>query len=125
MAIKIVGLDSKGGSPGFDVRFVEALNIGPPVLVEPGVDGFTIELVDTITGNIAATEVTFSIDVDGNGVIDPLSEIGLYTFENLIPGNYTIRQGSRSGWIQSSPPNLQSFPYNGEYRSTYPKFGFW
>jgi hypothetical protein len=51
---------------------------------------------------------TRSIDLDGNGVIDPATEAGWYDFENLTPGLYFTRGPASfglapAGWIQTSP----------------------
>ena len=78
---------------------------------EPGLDGWTIELLDSTTGNLVASQVTQSVDVDQSGGIDPFTERGLYWFEDVTstPGNlscclYTIREVQQLGWSQTFPP---------------------
>jgi hypothetical protein len=48
---------------------------------ETGLDGVTIDVVDVDTQVTVATGVTGSIDLDGDGSIDPQTESGLYEFE--------------------------------------------
>ncbi|APZ90449.1 sodium/calcium exchanger 1 [Fuerstiella marisgermanici] len=67
---------------------------------EPYLNGWTITLRDE-SGNIVATTTTADIDRNGNGSIDPTRERGVYRFENLLPGNYTVSEERRAGWIQS------------------------
>jgi|GEM_PF-2571498 len=69
---------------------------------EPGLDGWTIELVDMNTGQIVATTTTASIDVNGNGAIDPETESGLYSFAGLAPGPYEVREIQQVGWRQTT-----------------------
>jgi len=85
---------------------------------EPGLDGWTIELVDPASGAVLATQVTASIDVDDNGVIDPVTEAGLYAFEDVPLGTYTVREVARSGWVQSAPQTN----YSGGYVLNQPHF---
>ncbi|QDV81438.1 Serine-aspartate repeat-containing protein D precursor [Stieleria magnilauensis] len=70
--------------------------------VEPGLDGWTIQAVNSRTGESFLT-VTSSVDLDGNGVIDPISEQGLYEFSALPPGGYEVFERLEDGWIPSSP----------------------
>ncbi|MDP6542587.1 MAG: SdrD B-like domain-containing protein [Phycisphaerae bacterium] len=70
---------------------------------ELGLDGWTIELVDPATGDVIETQVTASLDVDESGAIDPETEMGLYSFEDLIPGDYELREVLQDGWAQTYP----------------------
>jgi len=70
---------------------------------ETGLDGWTIELLDYATGTVVDSVVTASVDVDGDGVIDPASESGLYAFENVVRGEYDIREVSQDGWWRTAP----------------------
>ncbi|KKN79886.1 hypothetical protein LCGC14_0335140, partial [marine sediment metagenome] len=70
---------------------------------EPGMDGWVIELTDTDTGGLIATAVTTSMDLNGDGSIDPETEAGLYTFDHLLPGDYEIHEVARQGWTQTAP----------------------
>ncbi|GEM_PF-2418172 len=70
---------------------------------EVGLDGWTIELVDPLTGAVLATRVTHSVDLNGNGTINPQTERGIYTFENVVPGNYEVREVLQEGWVPTAP----------------------
>ncbi len=69
---------------------------------EPFLNGWTIELLNA-AGNVAATTTTMDMDVDGSGAIDPETETGLYWFDGLIAGSYTVREVRPTGWVQSAP----------------------
>jgi Tol biopolymer transport system component len=56
---------------------------------EPSLDGWTIELVDASTGQIIQTQVT--------------AEGGIYTFADIVPGEYEVRELLQSGWAQTCP----------------------
>src|SRR5262249_31440272 len=45
---------------------------------EPGLNGWTIQLVDSTTGAVVATQVTHTIDRNGDRIIAPETEQGLY-----------------------------------------------
>ncbi|MHC4563219.1 MAG: SdrD B-like domain-containing protein [Planctomycetota bacterium] len=70
---------------------------------EPGLNDQTVELVDTATGNVLATTVTGDEDLDGNGVIDPATERGLYEFAGFDTGNHEVRYVVPYGREQTSP----------------------
>ncbi len=55
---------------------------------EPNICGWTIELVDA-SNVVVATTTTNSA--------------GLYTFANVCPGTYTVREVQQSCWIQTAP----------------------
>ena len=71
---------------------------------EVGQNDVIVELIDA-DGGVVAQRVTMSIDLDGDGSINALVEQGLYAFEGLLPGIYTVRQQVPSGFAQTSPPN--------------------
>ncbi len=50
---------------------------------EPGIDGVTVQLLDTATGNVIGQTVT--------------AAGGAYQFPNLIPGTYAVRFGTTDG----------------------------
>ena len=56
---------------------------------EPGMDGQ--EIVLNYRGTFFGFDATRSIDLDGNGRIDPATESGWYSFEGLLPGIYFVR----------------------------------
>jgi len=70
---------------------------------EVGLDGWTIELVDLETGDVAATAVTESVDLDESGTIDPETESGLYAFADLWEGVYEARPAPPIGWVSTTP----------------------
>ncbi|MEE8450566.1 MAG: beta-propeller fold lactonase family protein [Thermoguttaceae bacterium] len=70
---------------------------------EPGLDGWTIELVDPATGTVIDTRMTAGIDLDGDRRIDPETETGLYSFDGLLPGNYEVREVLQPDWVQTLP----------------------
>ncbi|MCA9260723.1 MAG: hypothetical protein KDA61_16030, partial [Planctomycetales bacterium] len=80
---------------------------------EPGLDGWTIELLNLATGQVAATTTTMSMDVDHNGRIDSATELGLYWFEGLDPGEYQIREVLQDGWVQTTPDPAPVFVDHG------------
>src|SRR5207245_12516 len=55
---------------------------------EPGLPNWTIDLIDPATGNVLQTTTT---DSNGN-----------YTFANLSPGTYRVREVGQAGWIQTT-----------------------
>jgi hypothetical protein len=55
---------------------------------EPGLQGWTIDLLNA-AGNVVATTVT---DVNGN-----------YSFTGVGPGTYTVQEELQPGWIQTDP----------------------
>jgi len=58
-------------------------------LGEPGLDAWTIELVNSDTGGIVDTQVT-----DGDGT---------YSFAEVRPGNYVVREVLQPLWVGSAP----------------------
>jgi Ca2+-binding RTX toxin-like protein len=78
---------------------------------EHGLDGWTIELRD-VEGNLLATTVTSSIDLNEDGAIDPFTESGLYSFtdkrvggnvESLEQGIYLVSEVQQVGWNATRP----------------------
>ena len=55
---------------------------------DPGLSGWTVDLLDSV-GNIVATTVT-----DSNGD---------YSFSDLGPGTYTVQEDLQPGWVQTAP----------------------
>ncbi|HEY6565605.1 MAG TPA: SdrD B-like domain-containing protein, partial [Pirellulaceae bacterium] len=78
---------------------------------EPGLNGWIIELRDP-EGDIVATTTTMDMDLNQDGVIDPLAETGLFWFvdetvgglvPNLDPGTYQLTESQRNGFSQTLP----------------------
>src|SRR5262249_13832734 len=81
---------------------------------EPGLNGWTIGLLDPITGDRVATAVTASRDTNGDGQIDPETEQGLYQFL-AAPGNYKVREAHQDGWTETFPTGpTERVSVNGE-----------
>ncbi len=70
---------------------------------EVGIDGVTVELVDPQTSNVLATQVSASVDVNGDGQIQAATESGLYQFVGISPGTYFVRQQIPAGYRQTLP----------------------
>lgn len=68
---------------------------------EPWMNGFVFELVNS-AGRVVATATSRDIDRNGDGVIQQETERGWYRFDNLMPGNYTVREVVPEGWVQSA-----------------------
>ncbi len=70
---------------------------------EPGLDGWTIELVDALTQAVTQSQVTHSADLNMDGMIDDITERGLYWLEDVPAGDYYVREVPQDGWLQTSP----------------------
>src|SRR5262249_13016824 len=70
---------------------------------EPGLNGWTVELVNRHTDQVVARQVTADVDLDGDGVIDPERERGIYRFDPVEPDNYEVREVLQDGWRQTFP----------------------
>jgi protocatechuate 3,4-dioxygenase beta subunit len=58
---------------------------------DPGVSNWTVFLDTNGNNNLDSGEVSTTTDSSGN-----------YTFENLGPGSYTVREVQQAGWIQTT-----------------------
>ncbi len=83
-------------------KFEDSNGDGSADLLEHGVNGWEVQLLDQ-DGNVLATQVTASVDLNDDGTIDPVTESGLYSFTDLVPGTYTVSESPRAGWVQSFP----------------------
>jgi len=72
---------------------------------EPGLDGWLIQLLDQ-NGDPVAEQSTHSEDVNGNGMIDPETERGLYRFTGVASGTYTVAEVLQPGRRQTFPQIL-------------------
>ena len=68
---------------------------------EPGLNGWTIEL--THPDGTVTSLVTHSMDLDGDGAIDPITEQGLFWFTDLPPGTYDVSEVQQAGWLKTLP----------------------
>jgi len=80
---------------------------------ETGIDGVTLELVDASTGHVLASRISADLDINGDGTIDPLTETGLFVFEGLLPGSYTLRLDGADDWVQTSMADTITFLSGG------------
>lgn len=69
---------------------------------EAWLNGWQMQLLDPI-GNIVDTTFTRNIDLDGNGQINPATEMGVYLFEGVQNGNYRVEEVLKQSWVQSYP----------------------
>lgn len=72
---------------------------------EEGLDGWEIELFDD-QGNVIATTITMSMDLDGDTQIDPITEQGLFWFDNVPAGAYQVGEVLTPDWKQTVPDVL-------------------
>jgi uncharacterized repeat protein (TIGR01451 family) len=84
--LKFIDLNGNGIQDGFDVGF----------------NGVTIELLNA-AGIVIDQDVTHSVDLNGDGLIDPFTEQGLFFFKNLHPGSYTLREIVPPNFVQTVP----------------------
>jgi hypothetical protein len=68
---------------------------------EPWLNGFVFELVDQ-SGKVVAATSSRDIDRNGDGQIQAEQERGWYRFENVAPGQYTVREVLPEGWVQTA-----------------------
>ncbi|MEF8788159.1 MAG: SdrD B-like domain-containing protein, partial [Planctomycetota bacterium] len=104
------------GTPGVLSGEVAA-RLDPVVHDEPGrlidmpreqlLASLPVELRDD-DGNLLTTVGTGPIDRNADGEIDPRTEAGQYSLDDLAPGRYTVRQGEAVAWEQTYPSGSQS-----------------
>jgi hypothetical protein len=61
-------------------------------LDEPGLDGWRIELIDPETRELVAVQQSRSMDRDGDGEINLVTESGWYEFTGVPTGEFEVRQ---------------------------------
>jgi len=76
---------------------------------EPGLDGWVIALTDP-WGRLSAVQLTHSLDGNGDGLIDPETERGLYQFDDVLPGNYLLLEVNQAGWARTVPARFAPAP---------------
>ncbi len=74
-----------------------------------------VELYDTSTVQLVQTSITHSEDLNGDGLIVPQTERGLFSFKHLPPGEYELVQVLPSAWSDLTLPDywLQNAPALG------------
>jgi hypothetical protein len=97
--------------------FLDANGNGQHAAGASGLDGWTVQLLDARNNVIRAVQ-TQDVDLNGDGVIDPATERGVYQFTNLLPlTTYKVREVLQAGAQQTSPaaPGMYVFtPHYGE-----------
>lgn len=96
---------------------------------EPWLNGWTVELLDSL-GTVVASTVTTAVDLNDDGMVDPVTEAGVYSFGQLGAGHYSVREVMVDGWTQTSPFSEQdeeAFKLDAEYGfdSAGSTFGNW
>ena len=71
---------------------------------ETGLNGWTIQLVDPTIGIVVAETTTASMDVNGDGTIDEITESGYYEFADADNGYYRIDVDLPDFWVQNDFP---------------------
>ncbi len=70
---------------------------------EPGLNDWSIDIVDRASGQAIATLTTSNMDVDGDGQIGSAAEAGWYRVEELPAGVYWVRVRGEAGYAQTGP----------------------
>ncbi len=72
---------------------------------EEYLNDWTVELWDA-DGSLVAVQQTRDLDLDQDGEIDPDTERGWYLFDDLEPGDYSVRQVLEDGWRRTAPVDV-------------------
>ncbi|MEZ6190394.1 MAG: SdrD B-like domain-containing protein [Phycisphaerales bacterium] len=94
------GVENPGSIHG--QKWEDLIGVGDRTPNSPGVNGITIELYDD-QNNLVATQVTMSMDLNNDSLIDPVTEQGLYWFDDLPAGTYIVKEASSPGYFQTYP----------------------
>ncbi|MEZ6039264.1 MAG: DNRLRE domain-containing protein [Planctomycetaceae bacterium] len=70
-------------------------------IVEPYLNGWAVELVDA-AGRVVGTATSTDLDKNADQVIQASSERGWYVFNNVLPGEYTVRQAVHVDWVRTT-----------------------
>ncbi len=91
---------------------------------DPGEPGFnSLPVASWYQATLFGLIPSRSIDLNGDGVIDPITETGLYSFEGLFPGVYEVNNPfffgfGPAGWTQVFPSlERAGFPCIGDVSS--------
>jgi Ca2+-binding RTX toxin-like protein/subtilisin-like proprotein convertase family protein len=100
------GLENPGSIHG--QKWLDSQGVGDRNSMDPGLNGVTIELYDAF-GTLVTSQVTMSMDLNGDGMIDDITEMGLYWFEDLAAGDYIVQEAVDPAYIQTSPTMPSSY----------------
>ena len=73
---------------------------------EPGLNGVTIRL-ETSQGSLIKAQETHAMDLNEDGFEDPLTEWGLFWFEDLEPGSVIVNEAAVPGMTATAPASGQ------------------
>ncbi len=90
------------GGPGGSDPAGTVVDNTASVDAEPWLNGWTVELLDE-NGYVVGSTVTADVDANQDGIVQVEGERGWYAFDNLAPGDYTVRFVQPAGWVQTSP----------------------
>lgn len=76
---------------------------------EPGIGGVEIQLINSLTGRVVKTVRTSAIDLNQDNLIDPFTETGFYTFEDVGPGPFFVAERVPQGFVPTAPSLNESF----------------
>ena len=76
---------------------------------DEGLNDWLINLYDASNGQLVDSQLTHEMDLNNDNQIDPMTEQGLYWFENLDPGCYYVEEVLQTGWTQTYPPPPAGF----------------
>lgn len=83
-----------------DDTVVDYIEICVEHQVRVGLNGWTITADD---GTTTLTQTTHDMDLDENGIIDPATERGLYWFEEIPEGTYSVTETQKRWWRARNP----------------------
>src|SRR5262249_19214485 len=88
-------------------KFLDLNGNGQHDTGEPGLNGVTIQLLDA-SGKVVMSTPTHSIDLNGDGIIDPQTEMGRYSLQASVAGTYQVREQSTSSYVQTMPTGMRT-----------------
>ncbi len=97
---------------------------------EEWLNGWTIELLNA-DGAVVGSTVTMDMDLNGDNVITPATESGWYWFNDVAPGQWSVREVVQAGWEQTTPADAvaaEAFKLDNDLnlrfsRSLFPNWG--
>ena len=71
--------------------------------LDPGINDWTVELLDYRSGEVIAVTQSRYVDINSDGRFDEFTEAGTYRFDGLVNRSYLVRQTIKPGWRATSP----------------------